>query len=239
VLVAARRRAGKVIVQVWDSGVGIASDDQAKVFEEFYQVKTGGVAAHQRKGLGLGLAIVKRLADLMDAPLTLRSQLGRGSVFTLELPEGAKPRAAPVVVPGKGPIGLTLDGRLIVIVEDEPAVRGGLEVLLQGWGAQIVAFDSVAESTAWAAAQDPALRKPDLLIVDYRLENGRTGVDAIVALRERFGPAIPAIVVTGSTMSGHEREAADGDFHLLLKPVVPNKLRAMIAFKLNVKTGAA
>ncbi len=77
--------------------------------------------------------------------------------------------------------------------------------------------------------------RPDLLIVDYRLENGRNGVDAIVALRERFGATLPAIVVTGSTMSSLDKEAQEKDFHLLLKPVVPNKLRAMIAFKLNVK----
>jgi CheY-like chemotaxis protein len=73
--------------------------------------------------------------------------------------------------------------------------------------------------------------------VDYRLENGANGVDAINALRARFGH-LPAIVVTGSTMSTLDREAQEKDFHLLIKPVVPNKLRAMIAFKLNVKAGA-
>ena len=76
---------------------------------------------------------------------------------------------------------------------------------------------------------------PHLLIVDYRLENGLNGVHAIQALRERFGAKVPAIVVTGSTMSAHEAEAHDHDFHLLVKPVVPNKLRAMIAFKLGVR----
>ena len=78
--------------------------------------------------------------------------------------------------------------------------------------------------------------RPDLLIVDYRLEIGLSGVDAITALRERFGERVPAIVVTGSTMTGHDREAQEKDFHLLVKPVVPNKLRAMIAFKLGVRT---
>lgn len=236
VLVAARSRGDRVILQVWDSGLGIREEEQAKVFEEFYQVpNTPAVAAHQRKGLGLGLAIVKRLADLMDAPITLRSQAGRGTVFTLELPAGVKPAPQAVLPPSKGPLGLTLAGRLVVIVEDEPAVRSGLEVLLQGWGAQIASFESVAESSAWAAASDPARVRPDLLIVDYRLEHGRNGVDAIVALRERFGAALPAIVVTGSTMSSLDKHAQEKNFHLLLKPVVPNKLRAMIAFKLNVK----
>jgi CheY-like chemotaxis protein len=138
-------------------------------------------------------------------------------------------------LPGKGPLGLTLEGRLIVVVEDEPAVRSGLEALLRGWGATIASFDSVATSSAWAQQSDPLLTMPDLLIVDYRLENGRTGAEAITALRQRFGEHVPAIVVTGSTMTGHDKEAHDSNFHLLIKPVVPNKLRAMIAFKLGVK----
>jgi len=111
----------------------------------------------------------------------------------------------------------------------------GLEVLLQGWGAKVASFESVAASEQWAAQTDPTVVKPDLLIVDYRLENGSTGVDSIKALRRRFGASVPAIVVTGSTMTGHDNEAQTNDFHLLIKPVVPNKLRAMIAFKLGVK----
>jgi signal transduction histidine kinase/CheY-like chemotaxis protein len=240
VLVACRQRGDKVWVQVWDTGLGIRPEEQARIFEEFYQVpNTPAIAAHQRKGLGLGLAIVKRLADMMNAPLTLRSQPGRGSVFTLELPVGVRPRPQAQALPGKGPVGLTLEGRSIVVVEDEPAVLAGLEVLLRGWGAQILAFDSVGAAETWAAATDPALVRPDLFIVDYRLENGRNGVDAIVALRSRFGAGVPAIVVTGSTMTGHDKEAQEKDFHILLKPVVPNKLRAMIAFKLGVKPAAA
>lgn len=236
VLVGARLRGDKVLVQVWDSGLGIREEEQAKVFEEFYQVpNTPAVAPHQRKGLGLGLAIVKRLADLMGAPIALRSRAGRGTVFTLELPAGTKPRPQPSSLSARAMAGLTLDGRLVVVVEDEPAVRSGLEVLLQGWGAQLASFDSVADCLAWAAAADPAVVRPDLCIVDYRLESGRNGVEAIAALRERFGARLPAIVVTGSTMSTLDKEAQDKDFHLLLKPVVPNKLRAMIAFKLGVK----
>ncbi len=238
VLVGCRQRGDRVLLQVWDTGLGIRLDEQARIFDEFYQVpNTPKVSPDQRKGLGLGLAIVKRLADLMGAPLTLRSTPGRGTVFTLDLPQGRapKPSALLAMSGGKGPVGITLAGRRIVVVEDEPAVRAGLEVLLAGWGAQIDAFESVAASRAWAERSDPAVVKPDLLIVDYRLEEGLNGVDAITALRARFGPAIPAILVTGSTMTGHDKEAHDHNFHLLIKPVVPNKLRAMIAFKLGVK----
>ncbi len=239
VLVGCRQRGDRVRLQVWDTGLGITEAEQGRIFDEFYQVpNTPKVSPDQRKGMGLGLAIVKRLADLMAAKLTLRSTPGCGTVFTLELPAGRAPRRSALLsVPGKGPVDLTLAGRRIVVVEDEPAVRAGLEVLLAGWGAQIDAFDSVGSSRAWAERSDPLVIKPDLLIVDYRLEEGLSGVDAIKALRARFGAALPAILVTGSTMTGHDREATEHNFHLLIKPVVPNKLRAMIAFKLGVKPG--
>jgi signal transduction histidine kinase/CheY-like chemotaxis protein len=236
VLVACRKRGDRVLLQVWDTGTGISETEQTRIFDEFYQVPGSNVASsHERKGLGLGLSIVKRLAGLMSAPLQIRSRLGHGTVFTVELPPGKAVPAAVTAIPGKGPLGLTLEGRLIVVVEDEPAVRSGLEALLRGWGASIASFDSVETSAEWARSSPVGSTVPDLLIVDYRLENGRNGVEAIVALRERFGTQVPAIVVTGSTMTGHDKEAQDKDFHLLIKPVVPNKLRAMIAFKLGVK----
>ncbi len=239
VLVSCRRRNGHLLLQVWDTGVGIREREQEHIFEEFYQVPySESLTPQQRKGLGLGLAIVKRLAGLMQAPLQLRSVAGRGSVFSLQLPPGKAPRArAPSDVRGKLPIGLTLDHRFIVVVEDEPAVRGGLEVLLRGWGARIASFETAQESRAWAQNADPASECPDLLIVDYRLEQGHTGIEVIQAMRARFGAAMPAIMVTGSTMTQHDGEAAEHDFHLLIKPVVPNKLRAMIGFKLGVRAG--
>ena len=109
---------------------------------------------------------------------------------------------------------------MIVVVEDDPVVRSGMEVLLEGWGAQVASFDSVEASTRLGAQAigDGGVR-PQLLIVDYRLGNGQTGVEAIHALRAAFGCAVPAIMVTGSTISGHDAEAERHDFHLLIKPV--------------------
>ncbi len=238
VLVSCRRRGDRLLLQVWDTGPGIAEHEQVKVFEEFYQVPHGPrTEAHQRKGLGLGLAIVKRLADLMSAPVALRSQPGSGTVFTLELPLGKWVPQTQPMLSGKGLLNLTLEGRTIVVVEDEPAVLSGLEALLHGWGASILAFESVAACRVWAQAAHGSMPRPDLLIVDYRLEHGATGADALALLRERFGADLPAIVITGSTMSSLDLEAQQKNFHLLIKPVVPNKLRAMIAFKLGVKAG--
>ena len=236
VLVGCRQRGDRLRLQVWDTGPGIAGADQRRIFDEFFQLPGGAArAAHQQKGLGLGLAIVKRLAGLIGAPLTLQSIPGRGSVFTLEVPAGQAQPAPQPAAPQRATPGLTLDGRLIVIVEDEAAVRSALEVLLAGWGAATASFETVAAASQWAAARDPQAARPDLLIVDYRLEGGHTGIEAIEALRRVFGRALPAIMVTGSTMSGHDAEAERHDFHVLIKPVAPNKLRAMIGFKLGLR----
>jgi two-component system, sensor histidine kinase len=235
VLVSCRPRAGKLLVQVWDSGIGIAETSLPRVFEEFYQVQSNRpLEAHHRKGLGLGLAIVKRLTDLMQAPLALRSRVGHGSVFSIEVPVGKAPRSIEAAASGtRAPLGLTLQGRFIVVVEDEAAVREGLVVLLQAWGASVVAFDTVDGVRQWLAG--PAAQPPDLALVDYRLPQGTTGIDALVALRAHWpGQRLPAILITGSSLGGHEDEAVTHDFHLLIKPVLPNKLRAMIAFKLGM-----
>jgi len=237
VLVCARARGPKLLLQVWDSGIGIKEADRERVFDEFVQLHDADVAVdpHQRKGLGLGLAIVRRLSALMNAPLTLRSQSARGTVFTLELPQGRPRPATDPPVRSSAPLGLTLDRRLVVMIEDDPAVKSGLEVLLKSWGASVISFDSLQACQQWAQAAEPSMLQPDLIIADYRLESGHTGVEAIRALRGMLERPIPAIVVTGSVLSSHEREAAQHDFHLLLKPVVPGKLRAMIAFKLGLR----
>jgi len=138
-------------------------------------------------------------------------------------------------VPSKPTLGVTLDRRHIVVVEDEAAVLEGLQVLLKGWGATVSAFDSVAAVQQWADRLDADTPRPDLLIVDYRLPEQLTGIDAIKAMRTRFGKDLPAIMITGSTMTGHEADAQAYNFHVLIKPVVPTKLRAMIGFKLGLR----
>ncbi|AWI53746.1 hybrid sensor histidine kinase/response regulator [Aquabacterium olei] len=235
VLVSCRRRGQALCLQVWDTGIGITEKEQGRIFDEFYQTHSGRpLEPHHRKGLGLGLAIVKRLADLMQSPLTLRSRVGHGTVFTLMIPVGRAPRLQPASTLSRPTLGITLDRRHVVVVEDEQAVLDGLQVLLKGWGATVSAFDSVPGVSAWA---QQTTARPDLVIVDYRLPEQQTGIDAIRALRARFGKDLPVIMVTGSTMTGHEEEARQHNFHVLIKPVVPTKLRAMIAFKLGVRQG--
>jgi signal transduction histidine kinase/CheY-like chemotaxis protein len=236
VIVSCRPRGGRLLLQVWDSGIGIAEAALPRIFDEFYQVQGNRpLEAHHRKGLGLGLAIVKRLSDLTATPITVKSRVGHGTVFSLEVPVGkAPPKVEALPGANKAPLGLTLQGRSIVVVEDEAAVREGLVVLLQAWGAQVTSFDTVDGLRAWLASA--GAEPPDLLLVDYRLPQGTTGIDALVATRARWPEArLPAIVITGSSLGGHEDEAVTHDYHLLIKPVLPNKLRAMIAFKLGMR----
>lgn len=249
VLLSARLRhtpAGpRLLLQVWDTGIGISQASLPRIFDEFFQAQSQRpLQAHQRKGLGLGLATVKRLAALMDAPLAVRSRPGHGSVFSITVPVGRLPRA-PEAPSGSNrkSLGLALHGRHLVVVEDEAAVREGLALLLQTWGASVQAFDTVAAVQQWLALPQgskgaPPAAAPDLLLVDYRLPQASTGIEALVALRSRWpGQRLPAILITGSTMGGHEDEAERHDYHLLIKPVLPNKLRAMIAFKLGLRAG--
>jgi CheY-like chemotaxis protein len=178
----------------------------------------------------------------MGAPIAVRSRVGRGTVFSIEVPVGKAPRSTePAPVGMRVPIGLTLQGSFFVVVEDEAAVREGLVVLLQAWGARVVAFDGVETVKAWLAGGADRVgaeraEQPDLLLVDYRLPQALTGIDALIALRAHWpDQRLPAIMITGSTLGGHEDEASNHDYHLLIKPVLPNKLRAMIAFKLGLR----
>ncbi len=238
VLVAARQRGTRVWLEVHDTGRGIADADRERIWEEFFQVgqAPGATPGSERRGLGLGLAIVRRLASLMDAPLALRSRPGKGSVFSIGLPSGRlAPQPSPdaTAAAGSGPAP-SLAGRHIVVVEDDAAVLGGLQVLLQGWGAQVQALASAAEADAWLAG---ASARADLALVDYRLERGRDGLQVLDAMRERLGPGLPAIVVTGSSMGRLEDEALSRGFHLLLKPVAPARLRTLVGFKLAAQAG--
>ena len=232
VLIGCRRRGDRLLLQVWDTGPGIDEREQGRVFDEMYQVPHERRAdSPQRRGLGLGLSIVRRLAALMDAPITLHSRQGHGSVFTLELPIGqAQPE--PPLPPGKPHVGLTLEGRRIIVVEDDPVASLELGLMLTGWGADVVALDGAASCGAWMAAH-PAAAPADLLLVGHSMGSGDRGIEVIVALREHFGEVTPAIVVGDSALPIREIQARHSRVHLMLKPVVPIKLRALIGFKLG------
>lgn len=220
VLVALRRSGDRLNLEVWDTGIGIAADQQEAIFEEFFQL--GNPERGQGKGFGLGLSIVRRLTDLLELPISLRSEPGRGTRFRIGLPL----TDAPIPLPAARPPELSgnFSSRLILMVNDDTSVRDGMTTLLNNWGAQVVVGATPDEVQA---AADGAGR-PDLIICDYRLGGGSLGADIIAALRAHFGRDIPAVVLTGTTNPERAAEARACAYHLLLKPVPPSKLRALI-----------
>jgi two-component system, sensor histidine kinase len=227
VLVAARPRSGGVLLQVWDTGIGIAASDQTRVFDEFFQVGGAAVqAGSARKGMGLGLAIVQRLCAAMQLRLSLRSEPHRGTVFEIQLPRGTVPVAAPTLQPGANWTGQALEGQRAVLVEDDPAVRQGVAALLHAWGMVVECFDGL--DSLRGAAAGGALGAVDLAIVDYRLDGAETGLDALSVLERTLGRSVPAVVITGSVSSALEAEAQRLGVPVLTKPVMPARLRAAL-----------
>ena len=120
----------------------------------------------------------------------------------------------------------------IVIAEDSVLLRAGLTRILIDAGEDVVATVGDADELRTTVAR----HQPDLALVDFRLPENLTGIDALQALRSHWsGTPLPAIMITGSSLGGHEDQALTHDYHLLIKPVLPNKLRAMIAFKLGMR----
>jgi CheY-like chemotaxis protein len=231
VLLACRVHAKVVAIEVWDTGVGIPEGERERIFEEFYQIRNEISPSEQRLGLGLGLAITRRLCELLRHRLTLRSRVGGGTMLRLEVP-----RARGDVIDARetdvlSQAGDALRGRLVVIIEDEEPVLRGTEALLGSWGCEAIG----ARSTAEAFEKIDQRQRVDLVIADFRLEGGHTGIESIQTLRERFGAQVPAILVTGSTDPELALQAERGGFHLLHKPVMPAKLRSLVTFKLKTQ----
>lgn len=215
------RRGARLSIEVWDSGRGIPLDQQELIFQEFYQL--GNPERDRSKGLGLGLAIVRRLADLLDTPLSLRSEPGRGSAFKLSVALASSQRNV-----GRQPVETSLSGassRLILVVDDEVAIQEAMTSLLDSWGHQVVAAGSGDEMLKRVAG---LTAPPDLIIADYRLRADENGVAAIHRLRAEFNDEIPAILMTGDTAPDRLREASAGSCFLMHKPVANAKLRAAI-----------
>ena len=217
---------GTVRITVQDSGIGISAEQQTKVFEEFHQV--GNPERDRSQGLGLGLAIVQRLSRLLNHPVSVRSEPAHGSVFSIEAPRAAAP-AMPLPAPEAeaAPSG---DGRLAVLVEDDVIVLMGLRTIFQEWGYEVV----VAGSAEQALERLRGLaRRPDLIIADYRLRNGRIGTDAIVQIRGQVGSPVPAIILTGEIGTDCDRDAAALGLAVVRKPITPRQLQGAIQDLLN------
>ena len=223
VVIGCRRRGGHVRIDVCDSGIGIPEDQQRNVFAEFYRL--GGPDLERAGGLGLGLAIVERLGSLLGHPIALISQPGRGTRFSVSVPWAAIREKASEPAQLLDAIVDTARGKLVVIVDDDELVLDSMRGLLQGWGCRVIAAKS--DSAALASLGDHSGR-PDLIISDYQLADGRTGFEAIEHLRGALGAPIPAFLMSGDTAPERLREAGASGYHLLHKPISPAVLRATL-----------
>ncbi len=229
VVVGCRRRGTGLDIEICDSGCGVPAELHGQIFEEFFQV--ANPERDRSKGLGLGLAIVKRLAGLIAAPLSFRSEVGKGSVFRLSLPrcEAVLPLPEQGV---QGDLSPASGGALIAVIDDELAIQQAMQSLLSSWNYRVVAASSAEAVMARLQAASP----PDLLICDYRLRGGLTGVAEIATLRRRFGRSIPAMLITGDTAPDRIAEAQASGLLLLHKPLSNARLRAAVGNLLRATT---
>lgn len=220
ILVGCRRR-GKVLrLAVFDTGAGIPLDKQQLVFEEYFQLSNP--ERDRTKGLGLGLAIVRRVANLLEVPIALQSKLGRGSMFAVDFECDATHVPEEPLADGPGPCGISLAGRLIVVIDDEVAIRAAIGMLLKQWGCVVVAAATGDDAVEQLAAYSTL---PDVIVCDYRLRGTENGLDAIEKVRMEFCAEVPALLVTGDTAPDRILEIREGGFPVLHKPLQPDELR--------------
>lgn len=227
-IITARPRKGHVRIEVWDTGIGIAADQQQRVFEEFYQV--GEAPDNGSRGLGLGLAIVDRLARLLGLQVKVRSVQGHGSVFALDLRRTESVERTHVD-PASPVMAMRFDAMPVLLIDDDPIARDATEGLLAQWGCQVFS----------AARGEDAMRHlragrwvPRLIICDYRLGADELGTALVSKIREHAASEIPAVIISADAGTTLRDEAAATGAYLMHKPLNPARLRA---FLLHVASG--
>ncbi len=239
VLLGCRRHDGKLSIEVWDTGIGIPGNKLDVIFDEYHQLEN---AARERSlGLGLGLSIVRRLASLLGLEIRVRSRLGHGSVFAIDL-EIATDVDAPTPQDerrGQTDIAAIEDaGRTgtILIVEDNPEIRQLVALFLEDEGHKtamapdgVVALDMVARGTI----------RPDLVLADYNLPNGMDGLQLAARLRAKSLGKIPVVILTGDISTDTLREVVRQNCVRISKPVKLDMLAQVIQQLLPMARPAA
>jgi len=227
------RRRGHLSVQIWDTGVGIQKDQIGKIFEEFYQISNK--ARDSRKGLGLGLSLARQLSDLLGHRLRVKSSIGKGSVFLIEVPMAAaldpvQPIIQSAVLPDY------VRGACVVLIDDNEASLDATSATLREFGCKVVSARSGLEALSRLEGQETM---PQMIISDYRLEDGETGIDAIKMVvdnqRAVFGDefTIQAVVMSGDTAPGELIRVQEAGYPMLHKPVKVEILYRTINEKLR------
>jgi Na+/proline symporter/signal transduction histidine kinase/ActR/RegA family two-component response regulator len=228
VLLAARRRGGQLRLEVWDSGPGIATEHQRRIFEEFQRLDQ--VSPWGEKGLGLGLSICERIARLLGHPLGLRSRPSTGSCFSIDVPLG--PAAEAVVAAPQTPAIGALPHLRVLCLDNDRDILDGMRALLSRWGLEVIAATTVDEALARARTD-----RPDVILADYHLHDRVEGLDALAELRAVVD--VPAALITADASDTLATAARARGYALLRKPVKPAALRALLAAMAQQREAAA
>ncbi|HKS63576.1 MAG TPA: PAS domain-containing hybrid sensor histidine kinase/response regulator [Xanthobacteraceae bacterium] len=222
VLIGCRPRDGRLRIDVYDTGLGIPQSKKRTIFREFQRLDQGAKVA---RGLGLGLSIVERIARVLDHTIALESRSGKGSHFSVEAPLApALPSDTRAAEPRRVDVSQVAD-MLVLCIDNEPKILDGMATLLGGWGCRVLKAPDL--KSALAEVSD-AKAIPSGLLVDYHLDEGN-GIEAIAALRWRFGNELPAILITADRSPLVREEARARDIQVLNKPLKPAALRALLA----------
>ena len=209
-------------IDVADTGVGIARENQTIIFEEFRRLDHSA----RSRGMGLGLAIVQRASRMLGHPLSLESEPGKGARFGVDVPIGTSRALARAVTPS--PRRGQLAGKLVMIIDNEATILSGMRAVLQGWGCTVMTSESEREALTQIDACGDV---PDAVLADYHLNGIWTGDVAINAIREHTGVSMAGIVITADrTPELRERLTKEG-FPVLNKPVKLAQLRALLTSK--------
>ncbi|TYC52876.1 hybrid sensor histidine kinase/response regulator [Rhodobacterales bacterium] len=221
VLVGCRRKGNRVHVEIHDTGMGIPKNKQKAIFQEFHRLDDGMRVA---KGLGLGLSIVERISHVLNHPVDIRSEMDKGSCFSVELPRSA---ALPELMPvQQAPAaGGHLEGLCVLAIDNEPDILSGMRHLLSSWNCVVVTAADEIEAASNLSSEGLT---PDVILADYHLNTG-TGIEAILKLRWKFGTDIPAILITADRSRAVRAEAGEKDIVFFNKPLKPAALRAHLA----------
>jgi signal transduction histidine kinase/CheY-like chemotaxis protein len=217
VLVAVRRRGDAAVVQVWDTGIGIAPEHMKTIFDEYFQV--ANPERDKAKGLGLGLSIAKRQAELMGTQIACRSRLGHGSVFEFCLPIADPPPEESGACDPAADAPRFAACR-VALIEDNSMVAMAMRMALESRGISVAAY-----RTAEAALEDAAITQADCYISDFRLP-GTNGIELLEAIERLAGRPIKAILMTGETSPDRIELAQSARWPVLFKPV---DLRTLLA----------
>lgn len=208
-------------IQIWDSGIGIHESLHKTVFEEFFQIENP--ERERAKGLGMGLSMVERSCRLLNHPLTLRSQLGCGSRFTVSMATVPAPVPQHNTQEESHTFPDVRDAR-VWVVEDHLPSGMALQGLLASWGCNPSLFETVEQ--AHTAVQQG--QEPDFIISDYHLRDALTGIYVIESLREKIGRKVAACLLSADLDDEVKQLARQAELVLLKKPLRPAKLRSLL-----------